>query len=245
MIIEEAPDLKESMLQALRAEYMTDRQRPGLHLSTLVYCLTKGYWDATDPEPPTEQEVKLWSIGYALERVMIARLHVEPMVVDGITMTPDFALSGVPSDLKSTRMAPTQSDGCAVCGLAWKAHAGAGHQYEKTSRPFNFPIGWQRQFMGYRYGFNQQEQPAYDFAAIVFHLIQPELTAWRVHFTHNELVENWNWVLERADQYSSMLAAQEPMPFQWLAYEGECAHCRYALRCQLTASLAKEGNKDD
>lgn len=157
MIIEPAPDLRAAMLTALRAEYATDATRPGMHLSSTIYCLTKAYWDRFDPEPPSEVEVGLWSIGFALERVMISKLHVEPITLDGITMTPDFTLDGTLADLKSTRMAPTQSDGCAVCGTAYRGHNRdeLGHAYEATSRPFDMPIGWQRQFMGYRHGLNQ------------------------------------------------------------------------------------------
>ena len=242
MIIEPDPVLKDAMLQALRDEYQTDAQRPGMHLSSVSYCLTKAYWERVEPQPPTETEVSLWSIGFALERVMIAKMHMEPLVVDGITMTPDFQLLGMPADLKSTRMAPTRSDGCAICGTPYRGHDrdALGHNYEPTSRPFDFPIGWQRQFMGYRYGLNtQQAEPAYDFGVVVMHVVPAQLTAWRVYFTHNELVENWQWVLQRASDLENMLAAQAPEPFQHLGFEGECTHCRFKLTCELTASLEK------
>lgn len=281
MIIEPAPDLREAMLQALRDEYMTDRLRPGLHMSSLIYCLTKTYWDHHDPEPPTEREVALWSIGYAMERVMIHRLGVEPLVVDGIHMTPDFKLMEV-ADLKTTRKAPTISNGCDVCGEPFRGHTAAkmGHAYVATSMPFQFPMGWKRQFMAYRYGLNQrcrcghdkkdhateswgecwgdastsssnpgipgyqchcrkfETAPVLAFDVVVMHLIQAELTTWRVYFTPQELEDNWTWILQRANDLESMNAGQNPMPFQHLGFPGECNNCRYKLRCELTASLA-------
>lgn len=248
MIVEPAPDLKAAMLTALRAEYATDVTRPGMHLSSTIYCLTKSFWDRFDPEPPSEVEVGLWSIGFALERVMISKLHVEPITLDGITMTPDFTLDGTLADLKSTRMAPTQSDGCAVCGTAYRGHNRdeLGHAYEATSRPFVFPIGWKRQFMGYRHGLNVTSGTvAHDFGVVVMHLIPAGLTTWRVWFTAGELEANWQWVLTRANELENMMAAQTPEPFEHLGYEGECKSCRYALKCGLTASLAKFGKVEE
>ena len=232
------------MLAALRAEYATDVQRPGLHLSSLIYCLTKAYWNKLDPEPPSEEAVNMWSIGYALERVMIARMHVEPIVLDGIHMSPDFVLAGTLADLKSTRMQPVKSDGCAVCGLPWRGHKDMGHSYEATSRPFDMPIGWQRQFAAYLRALNLiHGESTHDFAVVVMHLVPAVLTTWRVWFTDTELEDNWQWVLQRANDFENMLAAQTSEPFEHRGFEDECTHCDYLLRCQLTASLAKESKE--
>lgn len=279
MLIEPAPDLYDAMMAALRDEYMTDRLRPGLHMSQLIYCLSKTWWDHHDPEPPTDREVSLWSIGFAMERVMIHRMHLEPLVLDGIHMTPDFKLVEV-ADLKTTRKAPTVSNGCAVCGEPYRGHSASrmGHVYEPTSMPFQFPAGWKRQFMAYRHGLNQltckcghslghhqhngyrnparkgamrdcygglskcdckQFQPAavVAFDVVVMHLIQAEVTTWRVYFTQQELEDNWSWILQRANDLENMNAAQDPMPYQHLGFEGECSNCRYQLKCGLYASL--------
>ena len=216
MLIEPAPELRNAMLELLKKEYQLEQQREGLHLSSLIYCLTKSYWDKHEPLPPTDKEVQLWSIGFALERVMISKLHVDELTIDGIKMNPDFRLI-LPADLKSTRMSPNG---------------------RKDSDGFQFPDGWRKQFAAYRYGLNQviEPFPRLDFGVIVMHLIQPEITAWKAWFTQSELEANWTWVLERADTFESMDAAQDPQPFEhnesW-----ECENCRYVLMCCLEASL--------
>ena len=220
MLIEPAPELRSAMLELLKKEYQLEQQREGLHLSSLIYCLTKFYWDKHEPLPPTDKEVQLWSIGLALERVMISKLHVDELEVDGIKMNPDFHLI-LPADLKSTRM---RASG------------------RKGEDGFQFPDGWRKQFAAYRYGLNQVEGTnRLDFGVIVMHLIQPEITAWKAWFTQSELEDNWSWILERASALDSMEAAGDPMPFQHNE-DWECEHCRYSLMCGLKASLKKAPN---
>lgn len=245
MIIESAPDLRVALLNRVRTEYMIGQQREGLHVSSLIYCLSKALYEATDPLPPTDREVELWSIGFGLERVFLPGLQEEPLEMDGITGTPDFTL-GILSDLKSTRMAPGSSAGCAECGEPYRGHTviTTGHAYVKApALPFEIPEGWRRQFMAYRWMKNQAGEPEYEFAVSIIHLIQPLLQVLRLIFTHNELVENWQWILMRADQYLSMKAANDPQPFlhmnEWECGAGTANQCQYYLRCSLEASIRR------
>ncbi len=221
LIATEAPDLKAVMLDIIREEHGLAVDRGGMHVSDLIYCLTKAYWAKTDPEPLTEAEIGLFSIGWGLERVMIPRLHVKPLVVDGITGTIDFMLEDVPADLKSTRLAP---DG------------------RKGEGGFKMPEGWMHQFQAYRYMVNQAAPSMYrpnQFIVAVLHLIQPVLKVWRLHFSHQELEENWQWLVDRSNILESMLAARNPMPYQHRLGEWECQGCTYSLKCGLVASLEK------
>ncbi len=217
------PDLKAQALAALVKEYGMDSIRPGIHQSQLIYCLTKSYWGLTDPEPATDKEALLWSIGYGLERVLLrpSEKQPEPLELDGIVVSLDSIHQfGGPIDLKSTRMAP------------------AGRKGEDG---FMWPDSWKRAFMAYRHvlnvlGAREGKLPEYDFGCVVIHLIQPEMTAWRITYEPWELTENWATLLTRRDQLDSMLAGRNPMPFMWNE-DWECARCTYQLRCGLQASI--------
>lgn len=236
------PYLQAKALSAIKIEYGMDQQRPGIHQSQLIYCLTKSYWGLTDPEPTTDNEALLWGIGYGLERVLLRPFEKqpEPLELDGIVVSLDSIHQfGGPADLKSTRMSSTGRKG--EDGFMW-------------------PESWKRAFMAYRYVLNQlcecghlhtkdiygctnyrRVQPEYDFGAVVIHLIKPDITAWRITYTHNELVENWAYLLTRRDQLESMLAGQNPMPFihneDW-----ECSRCGALYKCQLTKSIEELSN---
>lgn len=259
VIVQESTALYDAAISLLRQEYKFGQTRPGLHLSALTSCLTKHYWDEHDPLPPSDEQAQLWAIGWAMERVMISRSHMEPVEVDGITATPDFSLLGVPGDLKTTRMAENTSAGCAVCGQPYTGHtkAATGHAYEKAPPlPFQIPLEWQRRFMGYRYMLNREltKSIKWDkhipepriwrtnmtaggrFAVLVYHLIPAKLHAYDIRFSQKELEDNWQWILARKAAYDKMDAAEDPQPFQHNE-SYECNGCAYLLTCQLWASL--------
>ncbi len=219
------PELKRLALDALRTEYGMDGIRPGIHQSQLIYCLTKSYWETTDPEFASDKEVLLFGIGFGMERVILRPFEKqpEPLEYQGIVVSLDSIHQfGGPMDLKTTRMSPTGRKG--EDGFLW-------------------PDSWKKAFMAYRYVLNQlfPEDAAYDFGVAVIHLIQPEMTAWRVIYEPWELEENWSTLLTRRDQLDSMLAGQNPMPFQF-AEDWECTNCRYLMRCQLTKSIEELTN---
>lgn len=234
MIVEPAPDVHDEMITLLKEEHRLAEQREGMHVSDLVYCLTKSYWKHTDPLPPSDDEVVMWSIGWGLERVLIPRLHVAPITVDGITGTPDFALHGVPADLKSTRMAVESSAGCAVCGEPYVGHSKTkhGHVYEKAPPvQFVMPEGWVRQFMAYTHMLDTHR-----FIVVVVHLIPAVMKEYTLHFTEGELEDNWQWMLDRKSMLEWMLENKDPRPFE-SNMEYECANCSRLLDCQLYMSI--------
>ncbi len=213
------------MLDILSAEYQLGGQREGIHVSDVNHCLSKSFWARKDPAPPSEDEIGFWSIGWALERVMIERLHVEPFEVDGITMSIDFKLpDGTIADLKTTRMAP---------------------QGRKGEGGFQMPESWLKQFAAYRYGWNERalrvtrnsDDYGFDFGVVVVHLIQPEIQCWRVSWTQNELNQAWEETLDRANVLESMLASDNPMPYEWRLGEWECKGCSRSLACGLAKSV--------
>src|ERR1700749_859887 len=102
-----SPDdqLQRAAVEALRSEDNMGVPRSGVHQSVLSHCLTRSYWDATDPEPITEKQVMYFALGFGMERVIFDRDHETPIVVDGITLSlDDITKFGGGVDLKTTRM---------------------------------------------------------------------------------------------------------------------------------------------
>lgn len=221
MIFAPDPQLREDALQALRDEYKMDVTRPGLHQSALANCLTKAYFDKTAFLPPSNRQVGIFVVGFAFERVLLAREMDRPesFEVDGITLSLDTKNLFGPADLKTTRKSEN------------------GRKGEDGFQPSS---SWPIQFKSYRYGLNRTGDVGYDFGVIVLHLISGEVTAWRYVFTQQELEENWDWLLSRKRQLEWMLAHEDPQPFQHNAKTdkwSECDDCVYALKCGLLASL--------
>ena len=208
--------LHQHVLDALTKEYIVVKPFP--HLTELIYCLTRSYFDRTDPLPPTDNELLLFSVGFGLERVMITTMPIEPMVVDGINITPDFLPSytegGPPGELKSTRMKPPTS-----------------------IETINLPESWVEQIMGYCKASKVTE---YDLA--VMHIIPADLKTYRLSFDQEEIDSFWTeYVLERRNYYLEAVALlQQPTAFQWCK-EWECKNCRYRLRCDVQASARRHG----
>jgi hypothetical protein len=128
---------------------------------------------------------------------------------------------------------------CDKCGIARERHVfkDAGHRFSEQKAGFEWPEGWKRQMLGYRYGLNVANGTSkLDFSVVVLHLIQPKLTAWRAHFSLEEQQANWDWLKTRRDTLLQMYETNDPQPFthneSW-----ECSNCRYSLVCGLRASI--------
>lgn len=212
MLITPDPELKQAAIEALRAEYGLHQHRDGLHQSELSYCLTKAYNDRRHYQPPTDYEVKLFSIGFGLERVMLRPAEEQPpeIEMDGIRLSLDTIQLFGPADLKTTRMSPNG---------------------RKGEDGFQFPNGWVKQFAAYCKALG-----VLAFGVVVVHLIQPEIAAWRITFTQEELDSHWGWLIDRSNQLESMLAADNPAPFE-TNEDWECDGCRYKLSCELWKNL--------
>lgn len=247
LIITPDPVLREEALKALAEEYKLNSRRPGLHQSEISYCLTKSFWERTSPLPLTEKEILLFSIGFSMERVLLAREETpSELVLDGISCSLDTISLFGPADLKTTRK-----------------RAGG----RKGEDGFQIPDGWKKQFMAYRYVLNfyirnelclwcgheshytrncwddckclgatfPDDNDGHDFAVVIVHLVEPEISAYRFQFSDQEMEENWSRLLDRSNQLESMLASNDPMPFT-TNEDYECQYCRYKLMCELEAS---------
>lgn len=105
----EDPSLREAIIGIFIQEYNLANPRDGMHVSDLIYCLTRSYWNKVDPLPATDTDLLRFSIGLGLERVFVqfeATRPTELFEEDGIVLSPDFILQGVHSELKTTRFSP-------------------------------------------------------------------------------------------------------------------------------------------
>ena len=205
------PALGRQILEQLVLEYHIDKPLP--HLTELIYCLTKSFWDRKDPLPPTEQEILLFSTGWGLERLLLKhQKEAHEGEVDGIHFTPDFlAFTDIHGELKTTRQSSKKYD-----------EIGAGA----------LPIGWQRQILGYMHCLNTTE---YELA--VLHLMGeyrppfPTIRTWRVSASQFEIEDNWEWLQTRRGHYLDCLDSNMvPVPYSHNE-KYECTHCKYKLRC--------------
>jgi hypothetical protein len=197
------------MLDHLADLYQIREVRTGIHLSTLVYCLTRSYLDQTQFIKPTDQEVLLFSLGYGLQDVLTPKEATTPTIVrDGITYRPDMMidLSGYGlTEIKTTRM---------------------------SSGKEGFPGTWLEYIMGGCYIMGSTE---YDLS--VLHMMGnykppfPSIKSYKITFTPEEIEDNWQYLMARKDIYEvALMDNVVPDPYRYCK-DWECNYCRYKLVC--------------
>lgn len=213
------PELSRLALDHLASLYKIKDKREGIHLSTLVYCLTRSFFDQLASVEPTDEEVMLFALGYGLQDVLTPQEAESPVYEkDGITYRPDFVLKldGSLGEIKTTRMSlKTLED----------------HLSET----------WVEYIMG---GCYIREETSYNLMVLLmmgnYHPPFPMIHSETLVFEKQELQANWDYLLERKDVYEEALASnQPPQPFHWCK-DWECKNCRYKLQCQAIEMVAKK-----
>ena len=216
MIISQDPEIVREILDRLVDEYVEEKPYP--HVTQLIYCLTRSYFDITQGTQPTDDELMLFAVGWGLERVLLES-HAEPGEKDGISYSPDFVtLRGAKAELKTTRMSSKKT---------------AGPEYE-------LPEGWVKQIMAYCYA-----NGSLRYQLVVLHLMGnyappfPRLAGLTLEFNEDELSENWSWILSRRlilDQalYEKVI----PVPFTY-NMSWECKYCRHKIVCDALEIAAR------
>ena len=100
------PELDRMMINHLVKLYKLKTKRTGIHLSTLVYCLTRSFFDHVTPIEPTDKEVMLFALGLGLQDILTPQQAEAPVFEqDGVTFSPDFYLpfNNKYVELKTTR----------------------------------------------------------------------------------------------------------------------------------------------
>ena len=201
--------LTDAVLKELRTKYIDKSVRKDIHLTHCIYCLTRSYYDLTDPDPPTREELMLFSIGFGLEKVLLDNESIHGQIsCDGILLTPDFVTAGGNvAELKTTRMSSAKPD---------------------------LPDSWIEQMLGYckALGITQYR------LAILYLMGNwkppfPDIKAFTIDFTQEEIDTNWNKVLHRRDILVKAIQAKKPPEAKLYCKDWECKSCRYRLRCGL------------
>lgn len=220
----ENPQLVQNIMSTLESVYIDSSRKSSIHMTDLIYCLTKSYFDKTDPLPPTPQEVLLFSVGVGLQRILIPPdRDAETVVVGGVVCSPDFiSVAGVMAELKTTRMSSVEKN----------KESGVRQAKE-------FPATWVEQMMGYCYASVVAESGLYEYDMAVLHLMGnyappfPELKGWRCSFSTAEVESYWKYLMGRKEVLVQAVELKvRPRSFQWCK-EWECENCRYKMRCEV------------
>jgi len=195
------------MLADLGEEIWIDKKLP--HLTELIYCLARSWYQRVKPLPYTPREVALFVAGVGMEKVLLRphRQHIEG-VCDGIHYDADFLdYDDNVGELKTTRKS-------------------------MKYLPEEMPLVWEIQVKGYMYDLGKD---AATLAALClmgdYAPPFPTLGAWHGTASEQELSNTWQWLCWRRDVLLGHLERGE-MPRQFTYnWSFECDNCAYKVLC--------------
>jgi len=217
---------KAELLKKIREREFAERT--GVHQSDLVYCLNKQALRKLDPKGDTEHETLLFSLGWATQRWLTGQTEDEPeREVDGIGVTCDSLVDGVPWELKCTYQSNTKpieenphwikqiEAQCYVTGstTAYLSRLEIMGNWKWVYRPSK-PETLARIIE--EFGENWADHPT--------------LHVYRLEFTQDELDRNWAWLKERKELYEAVLSTGKMLPKVIALPPGqtwECQFCNY------------------
>jgi len=219
------PGLDRMILDTLDRKYRLSEKRVGLHLSSLIGCLTKAGLDQTSPIAPTDTELLLFSTGYGLQEAMFpvgeSELAYEK---EGIVYRPDSSIlvKGQQQliEVKSTR-------------------AGV-----KKYQEGELPESWIIYMKG---GCYIRGLTSYNLSVIyVAERPTAKIISETITFDQDELDDNWAFVLNRKELYEHAIAAHTIVPPYSTAPDWMCKNCRYNFVCEAISIMDRtRGRKDD
>ena len=216
------PSMDRLILDHLAEKYKLKEKREGIHLSTLVYCLTRSFFDQRLPIGPTDEEVMLFALGYGLQDVLTPTDSTTPTYEkDGIVFRPDFMmkLPGTErySEIKTTRASLKKN-------------------------LLSLPETWVEYIMG---GCYIRGVDSYELTGLYmmgsYSPPFPIIYSETLSFEEGELLTNWIRLTNRKEAYEASLGDDKPpTPFQYCK-DWECKSCRYRLVCD---SIMMVGGKE-
>jgi len=217
----ENPITAARMLDDIKRE-VRGKPKPLPHVTELINCLTRSYYNRFKPLPVTDFEALIFMVGIGLERVLL-RPHKQNLggEVEGIHFEADFLDYGqIVGELKSTRLSAKKDPG-------------------------QMPQNWRKQALSYVYAVSRYLKIPMQEAAMlaVLHLMGeynppfPTLKVWDLKFEAEEVIENWKWLKGRKDIYLAHIA-ENKVPRQFTYNEPyECENCPYKMLCEANQML--------
>lgn len=240
MIITREYSVRAEMLERLRQKYLTEKPLP--HLTEVIYCITKSYYERVDKIEPTDKELQLWSVGFGLEDVLLKDKNPAlNYILDAIEVVENVEeldkawMLQVLNHLAEFNPMP----GSQQMDDIWLTPDYielAGHGVDlKTTRMWSnadgspkngWPKSWMQQFKAYARLLGDTR-----YYVSVFYIGAPELVSFKIEFSPEEIESNWAELLERRDAYlTGLLNHEPPYAFAWNE-EWECKLCKYRDRC--------------
>jgi len=219
------PELSRKILNHLADLYKIKEIREPNHLSSYVYCRTKGFLDQKQAIEPTDEEVMLFALGYGLQDVLTPKdATAEVHEFEGIMYRPDMTITRADverlQELKTTRKSAKQHYLDDYIPLTWLAYMMGGCKIRGTNQ-YDLIVLY---MMG-------NYSPPF-----------PQIYADTFYFTNEEIEDNWLIIQYNKGVLDYALAKNKPpTPFQH-CYDWECKNCRYKLVCEVLAR-AEEGKK--
>jgi hypothetical protein len=212
----ENPELKQIILKHLSDQYRIKEVREPNHLSTYVYCRTKGFFEQTGVIEPTEQEVMMFSLGYGLQDVLTPKDASAPVIEKhGVIYRPDMVFkatdqeSMILTELKTTRKSAKKHFIDEELAITWLEYMKGGCYIQDTNR-YDLVVLY---MMG-------NYAPPF-----------PQIYSDTFFFDDKEISENWDTIMSRKAVLDSALKSQKiPTPFQH-RHDWECNYCRYKMVC--------------
>jgi CRISPR/Cas system-associated exonuclease Cas4 (RecB family) len=196
-------------------EEFEDSTREHPSVTDLIYCLTRKYYDVTNPGvvEVSPQTKMMFIIGLGLESVLLTKRRMVFAAGEkyGIHYHIDSLDRDVLVELKTTRMSA------------------------KTT-PDQFPESWVTQLKSYCYLAETTQAKV-----AVLHIIPPALNTWEIQFTREELDDHWEWMLKRKRVWDKAVETEiAPAPFVY-NLDWECKNCAYKIVCDLQYRRSQEG----
>lgn len=217
---EDNTELKRVILDHLASMYKIKEVREPNHLSSYVYCLTKGFLDQKQAAEPSDEEVMLFALGYGLQDVLTPKEAKVPIYEKhGIIYRPDMMMSRNEverlQELKTTRKS-------------------AKYHYTDSA----LPETWIAYMQG---GCYMLDKTQYDL--IILYMLGnysppfPQIYAETITFTQEEIQDNWDRIMtNKMILDDALLTNIPPEPFKY-CYDWECKFCRYKLTCDALVTV--------
>jgi len=206
------PEFEQFLLESMwKSMAEPDRHQPSV--TGMIHCLTKTYYEnaytVDGSRVPDKGLLLLFATGLGLEKVVLNDIQrTESGVFDGISYHMDhFGGAEDFIEFKSTRLST-------------------------KSAPDNYSLQWMRQTMSYMHikGITKGR-------FVALHLMGsyqppfPDLIAWDIVATQEELDLNWQWMEMRRDTYAEYVEAGEaPPPFTYNE-DWECGQAKGQQPC--------------